>query len=282
LFKKRNFTLIYFFMMLFSPFQRLLFFVLLLLSLPACKTREKLVYLQQGQDQTTVQPDYQVRLRTDDQLNIMVGGSDMESLAPFQFFYSSNTQGGQGGMMQNPQMMGGAGLSYVIDINGNINFPVLGFVKLAGLTRLEAVEYLQKELQVYVQDVVVNVQLMNFKFTILGQVKAPGVQMVPIGTERLTILEAIGKAGDLQITGLRNNVLVVRELNGQRTEYRLNLTSKDLYTSPAYYIRQNDVIYVEPNFTANFQGTNFQTFTQLGTSAISIFLSLYTIISLTK
>ena len=229
-----------------------------------------------------MQPDYQVRLRTDDQLNIMVGGSDMESLAPFQFFYSSNTQGGGGGMMQNPQMMGGAGLSYVIDINGNINFPGLGFVKLAGLTRLEAVEYLQKQLEVYVQDVVVNIQLMNFKFTVLGQVKAPGVQMVPVGTERLTILEAIAKAGDLQITGLRNNVLLVREVNGQRTEYRLDLTSKDLYNSPAYYIRQNDVIYVEPNFTANFQGTNFQTFTQLGTTAISIFLSLYTIISLTK
>jgi polysaccharide export outer membrane protein len=144
------------------------------------------------------------------------------------------------------------------------------------------VEFLQKQLQVYVQDVVVNIQLMNFKFTVLGQVKAPGVQMVPVGTERLTILEAIAKAGDLQITGLRNNVLLVRELNGQRTEYRLDLTSKDLYSSPAYYIRQNDIIYVEPNFTANFQGTNFQTFTQLGTTAISIFLSLYTIISLTK
>ncbi|MEY3075827.1 MAG: hypothetical protein RJB25_1473 [Bacteroidota bacterium] len=230
--------------------QRSGFFLLLLLAVASCKTREKLVYLQQGADQTTVQPDYQVRLRTDDQLNIMVGGSDMESLAPFQFFYSSNTQGGGGGMMQNPQMMG--------------------------------VEYLQKQLEVYVQDVVVNIQLMNFKFTVLGQVKAPGVQMVPIGTERLTILEAIAKAGDLQITGLRNNVLLVREVNGQRTEYRLDLTSKDLYNSPAYYIRQNDVIYVEPNFTANFQGTNFQTFTQLGTTAISIFLSLYTIISLTK
>lgn len=265
-----------------SLIQRFGFFALLLLLISSCKTREKLVYLQQGADQTTVQPDYQVRLRTDDQLNIMVGGSDMESLAPFQFFYSSNTQGGGGGMMQNPQMMGGAGLSYVIDINGNINFPVLGFVKLAGLTRLEAVEFLQKQLQVYVQDVVVNIQLMNFKFTVLGQVKAPGVQMVPVGTERLTILEAIAKAGDLQITGLRNNVLLVRELNGQRTEYRLDLTSKDFYSSPAYYIRQNDIIYVEPNFTANFQGTNFQTFTQLGTTAISIFLSLYTIISLTK
>ncbi|MEY3741900.1 MAG: hypothetical protein RL371_802, partial [Bacteroidota bacterium] len=74
--------------------QRSGFFLLLLLAVTSCKTREKLVYLQQGADQATVQPDYQVRLRTDDQLNIMVGGSDMESLAPFQFFYSSNTQGG--------------------------------------------------------------------------------------------------------------------------------------------------------------------------------------------
>ena len=262
---------------------RSLFVVLFLgLLLFSCKTREKLVYLQKGEDQSKVQADYQVVLRTDDQLNIMVGGSDMESLAPFQFFYSANAQGGGGGMMQNPQMMGGAGLSYVIDINGNINFPVLGFVHLAGLTRLQAVEFLQKELEAYVQDVVVNIQLMNFKYTVLGQVKAPGVQSVPVGTERLTILEAIAKAGDLQITGLRNNVLLVRETNGQRVEYRLDLTSKDLYQSPAYYIRQNDVIYVEPNFTANFQGTNFQTFTQLGTTAISIFLSLYTIISLTK
>ena len=252
------------------------------LLLFSCKTREKLVYLQKGEDQTKVQPDYQVILRPDDQLNIMVGGSDMESLAPFQFFYSANAQGGGGGGMQNQQMMTGGGLSYVIDINGNINFPVLGFIPIAGLTRLQAVEFLQKQLQAYVEDVVVNIQLMNFKYTVLGQVKAPGVQSVPVGTERLTILEAIAKAGDLQITGLRNNVLLIRETNGQRVEYRLDLTSKDLYQSPAYYIRQNDVIYVEPNFTANFQGTNFQTFTQLGTTAISIFLSLYTIISLTK
>ena len=248
----------------------------------SCKTREKLVYLQKGDDQTKVQPDYQVILRPDDQLNILVGGSDMESLAPFQFYYSANAQAVGGGMMQNPQMLGGQGLTYVIDINGNINFPVLGFIKIAGLTRLQAVEFLQKQLEVYVEDVVVSVQLMNFKYTVLGQVKAPGVQSVPIGTERLTILEAIAKAGDLQITGLRNNVLLIREVNGLRVEYRLDLTNKDLYQSPAYYIRQNDVIYVEPNFTANFQGTNFQTFTQLGTTAISIFLSLYTIISLTK
>ena len=264
-------------------FKSLLSIFVLGLLLFSCKTREKLVYLQKGEDQTKVQPDYQVILRPDDQLNIMVGGSDMESLAPFQFFYSANAQGGSGGgMMQNPQMMGGAGLSYAIDINGNINFPVLGFIHVAGLTRLQAVEFLQKQLEAYVEDVVVNVQLMNFKYTVLGQVRNPGVQGVPVGTERLTILEAIAKAGDLQITGLRNNVLLIRETNGQRVEYRLDLTSKDLYQSPAYYIRQNDVIYVEPNFTANFQGTNVQIFTQLGSTALSLILSVFTLISLSK
>lgn len=262
-------------------FSLITFALFALFFLSSCKTREKLVYFQKGEVQEKVQPDYQITLRPDDQLNILVGGSDMESLAPFQFYYSTNNQNG-GGMMQNPQMLTGAGTSYMIDINGNINFPVLGFVKLAGLTRLQAVEFLQKELEAYVQDVVVNIQLMNFKFTVLGQVKNPGLQMVPIGTERVTILDALAKAGDLQITGLRNNILLVREVNGQRQEFRLDLTDKAIYQSPAYYIRQNDVIYVEPNFTANFQGTNFQTFTSLGTTAISIFLSLYTIISLTK
>ena len=126
----------------------------------------------------------------------------------------------------------------------------------------------------------VNIEIKNFKFTVLGQVKAPGIHTV--STERLTILEAIGKAGDLQVTGLRNNVLVIREMNGQRIEYRLDLTNKSIYNSPAFYICQNDVIYVEPNFTANFQGTNFQTYTQLGTTLVSIFLSVFTLITLTK
>ena len=200
----------------------------------------------------------------------------MEVLAPFQFYYMSNQQGGGG--QQGMQML--QNITYIIDINGNINFPQLGFVQLAGLTRLQAVELLQSRLSEYVSNPTVNIQVLNFKYSILGQVRSPGLYNCP--TERFTILEAIAQAGDLQATGLRKNVLLIRETNGQRVEYRLDLTSKDLYQSPAYYIRQNDVIYVEPNFTANFQGTNFQTFTQLGTTAISIFLSLYTIISLTK
>ena len=251
--------------------------LLLSISMTSCKLREKLVYLHNTVGDTTqvVKNTYSPILRVDDQLSIMVGGSDQEALAPFQFFSGG---GANGGAQQNMQIMGG--IHYLIDINGNINFPVLGFVHLAGKTRLEAVIYLQEQLAQYVENPVVNIEIKNFKFTVLGQVKAPGIQTV--STDRLTILEAIGKAGDLQITGLRNNVLVVREMNGQRIEYRLDLTNKSIYNSPAFYVCQNDVIYVEPNFSANFQGTNFQTYTQLGTTLVSIFLSVFTLITLTK
>ncbi len=247
-----------------------------LVGLTSCEVRERLVYLQESNLDTIqkVKNTYSPVLRVDDQLSILVGGADQEALAAFQFYStSSSTNNGQ-----NLQLL--TGINYLIDINGNINFPVLGFVQLAGKTRLEAVKYLQEQLAQYVDNPVVNIEIKNFKFTVLGQVKSPGIHMV--STDRMTILEAIGKAGDLQITGLRNNVLVLREINGERIEYRLDLTNKSIYNSPAFYICQNDVIYVEPNFTANFQGTNFQTYTQLGTTFVSIFLSMFTLITLTK
>jgi polysaccharide export outer membrane protein len=240
----------------------LLLFTIIVLT--SCKTHEKMVYLQTG-DASQVQPNYQPTLRTDDQLLIQVGGADMEALAPFQFYYS--TQQNQMNGIQGMQAL--QGITYLIDINGNINFPVLGFVKVAGLTRLQAID-----------GAVVNIQLLNYKFTILGQVRTPGVYTIP--TERYTILEALGQSGDLLPTGVRQNVLLIREENGQRKEYRLDLTQKDLFNSPAYYVHQNDVIYVEPNYTGQFQGTNVQTFTQLGTSVLSILLSVFTLISLSK
>ncbi|MEN9969382.1 MAG: hypothetical protein RIR94_1580 [Bacteroidota bacterium] len=255
--------------------QRFSFFALLLLLITSCKTREKLVYLQAG-DASQVQANYQPLLRTDDQLLIQVGGADMEALAPFQFYYS--TQQNQMNGLQGMQAL--QGITYLVDVNGNINFPVLGFVKVAGLTRLQTIELLQNKLQAYVEGAVVNVQIVNYKYTVLGQVRTPGVYKIP--TERFTILEALGQSGDLLPTGVRQNVLVVREENGQRKEFRLDLTQKDVFNSPAYYIRQNDVIYVEPNFTGQYSGTNVQVFTQLGTTALSILLSVFTLISLSK
>jgi polysaccharide export outer membrane protein len=99
-------------------------------------------------------------------------------------------------------------------------------------------------------------------------------------SDRVTVLEAIGMAGDLQLTGVRNNVLVVREAKGQRQEFRLDLTDKSIYSSPAYYLLQNDVVYVEPNKGARFQGQNVQIFTQVVTPVLSLMLSIYTLFAL--
>jgi polysaccharide export outer membrane protein len=246
-------------------------------SMTSCKLREKLVYLQDnsadslatiGQNMT-----YVPVLRTDDLLLIQVGGQDQEALAAFQFYSSSANQMNNA---QNTQVT--ASITYLIDQNGNINFPVLGFVKLAGLTRLEATVKLQELISAYVEAPVVNIQLKNFRVTVLGQVKNPGSFV--LNSERATILDALGLAGDLDLSAIRKNILVIREISGKRIEYRLDLTKKDVYESPAFFLAQNDVIYVEPNGGARFQGQNLQNYTQVLTPLISIFLSLYTIISI--
>jgi polysaccharide export outer membrane protein len=149
---------------------------------------------------------------------------------------------------------------------------------VAGLTRLDATLKLQSLLEEYVAGAVVNIQVKNFKVTVLGQVARPGTYTMP--SDRVTILEALGMAGDLQLTGMRNNILLVRELDGKRQEFRLDLTSKDIFTLEAYYLRQNDVIYVEPNKGARFQGQNIQVFTQVVTPVLSILLSVYTLFAI--
>ena len=253
----------------------IMLFICLGVSLSSCKLREKVVYLQDNErDSLAVinqKMDYVPTLRSDDLLLIQVGGQDQEALAPFQFYSTSGIMG-----QQNTQIS--STITYLIDQKGDINFPVLGFVHLAGLTRLEATVKLQTLLSEYVESPTVNIQLRNFHVTVLGQVKQPGSYVLP--SERATVLDAIGLAGDLDMSAVRKNVLLIRETGGKRIEYRIDLTSKNLYASPAYYLCQNDVIYVEPNGGARFQGQNLQNYTQVLTPLISIFLSLYTIIAI--
>ncbi|MDP5042303.1 MAG: polysaccharide biosynthesis/export family protein [Crocinitomicaceae bacterium] len=259
----------------------LLILLSLLSTLQSCKLREKMVYLQEKPTADSTQKAnanfataYAPVLRTDDLLQIQVGGQDQEALASFQFYV--NQSDNQAGAPMMAQVL--ANMTYLIDPNGNINFPVLGFVEVAGLTRLEATIKLQNLLSEYVDSPVVNIQIRNFKVTVLGQVQRPGTYTMP--SDRVTVLEAIGMAGDLQLTGVRNNVLVVREAKGQRQELRLDLTDKSIYSSPAYYLLQNDVVYVEPNKGARFQGQNVQIFTQVVTPVLSLMLSIYTLFAL--
>ena len=129
----------------------------------------------------------------------------------------------------------------------------------------------------YISNPSIIVRILNYKVTVLGEVKNPGTFTIP--NERITILEAIGIAGDLQITAVRNNVMVIREVDGKRMEYRVDLTSKNLFSSPAYYLTQNDVVYVEPNRakvnSAVVNATNVGIFI----SASSILISLLVLIT---
>lgn len=159
---------------------------------------------------------------------------------------------------------------YRVDKDGAINFPVLGKVVLGGLTIDEATEKLTGLLENEAKNPIVNIKLLNFKITVLGEVSSPGTFSVP--SENINIVEAIGLAGDLTPYGKRENLLIVRVQDGVRTTARLNLNKKDIFSSPYFYLQQNDIIYVEPVRARAEQAS-------LARSNISIALSMISILS---
>jgi polysaccharide export outer membrane protein len=132
-----------------------------------------------------------------------------------------------------------------VSADGTIDFPVVGNIKVEGLTRSQAIEVIKNKLSSYVVNPTVSLRILNFRITVLGDVRTPGTFTIP--NERISILEALGIAGDLLITGERQNILVIRDEGGKRKEYRVDLTKESLFSSPVYYLQQNDVVYVEPN-----------------------------------
>jgi len=185
--------------------------------------------------------NYTPIFKTDDLLSIIVAGLDAEVVRPFNMpttFISSTQYGGY--TTGTPSQPG-----YLIDANGNIDFPVIGQIKIAGLDRMTATLLIKEKLSAYLINPIVNIRIINFKVTVLGEVKNPGTFTIP--NERITLPEALGIAGDLNITGVRNNVLVIRDVDGKKTETRIDLTSKQLFSSSVYYLNQNDIVYVEPN-----------------------------------
>jgi len=149
--------------------------------------------------------------------------------------------------------------NYLVNKNGFINYPVIGQINLKGLTKLEAVQKMSLLLNEYVQNPIINIRLMNFRITVIGEVQRPSTFIIP--TEKVTILEALGLAGDMTAFGRRENVIIVREKDGVRSTTRLNLNEKSVLASPYYYLQQNDVIYVEPYKTKAIQSdTNPRTF----------------------
>jgi len=201
-----------------------------------------MVYLQQDSSFiNTVYEQYVPKIKPNDILTITVTAADPKVTIPFNLVSSFAA----GGMTQQTDLA--LRPTYTVDNDGNVSLPMLGKVRIGGLTRIEAIEKLKKELSVYINDPGVNMNFNNFRISVLGEVARPGSFIMP--SERVTVLEALGMAGDLTIRGVRKNVMVIREDNGQKSIHRLDLTQQNTLSSPYYYLTQNDVVYVEPNKT---------------------------------
>ena len=206
--------------------------------------------MKQGAAEQVLNP-LEIRVRPEDKISILVNSKDplLENLFNLpiisrQIGSSSGTSNGQGVS------------GYTINKEGDIDFPVLGKIHVEGMTREEIAAHIKDKLmtQNLVKDPVVTVEFMNLTVSVLGEVARPG--RFNIDKDRLTLLDALGMAGDLTVYGKRENVLVQREENGKKVLYKVNLNSGyDLYASPVYYLQQNDIVYVEPNSMRARQAT---------------------------
>lgn len=213
----------------------------------------------------------ELEIQPNDLLTITVSAANIEAVQPFNLPVTSAPRVGEPGSVSgNMQLQ-----SYLVDSDGNIEFPVLGTVHVAGLTRQQLTEKLKKQIAAYVQDPIVNIKLINFQVTVLGEVNRPGTYTVP--DERLSLTKALGLAGDLTIYGRRDNVMILRE-TGDTKEYKyVDLTQSDFLTSPYYYLQQNDVVYVEPN-SAQMQGASYNRNASVYISIASVLISLIIVI----
>ena len=261
-----------------TTFKRSLVVISTLLLLSSCVSRKEIVYFQ-GLDkaETTLKENQQnsLHIKQNDLLTISVSAPEQEAALPFNLPVIGVPQGGAelGGLSVNgrQQMQ-----TYLVDSDGNIEFPVLGTVNVAGLNRQQLATKLKTEITEYVQDPIVNVRIVNFQVSVLGEVARPGT--FDIRDEYLSLPKALGFAGDLTIYGRRNNVLVMREDNGKKIHEYLDLTDPNVINSPFYYLQQNDVVYVEPN-GAQMQSASYNRNAGVYISIASVLISLAVLIT---
>ncbi len=163
---------------------------------------------------------------------------------------------------------------FLVDKEGNVELAMIGKLKVGGLTTTDARDTLRKKAALYFKNATVNVRFANYKITVLGEVNRPATYTVP--NEKVTLLDALGLAGDLTIYGKRNNVLLIRDNNGKKEFERFDLNSSDIFQSPYFYLKQNDVIYVEPNKAkaASLNAARVQTYALVGT-VLSVLIVLF-------
>ena len=225
--------------------------VLLVVSAASCSTYKKINYIQDAQLDTalTMIANQGILIRPMDMISIVVSSRDPELARIYNLPVVTYQAGSESSVSNFNQRL----IGYSVDNDGNIQFPELGTIHVAGLNRWQLAELIREKLSSLVKDAVVTVQFMNFKISVTGEVTSPGV--FDISGDKITIFEAISLARNLTIYGRRDGVYVIREQNGSRTIYQVDLRTVDMFNSPAYYLQQNDVVYVEPNKVRAGQST---------------------------
>ena len=215
-------------------------FIALVAMLSSCSTAKEIVYLQNIDEVklNKLTSQYEARIKKDDLLSIVVSGPDKTVIMPYNLTLSEMATG----TSTDPK---NSTLSYLVDREGEINFPILGKIKVEGMTRSELVDYLTAEISKDVKNPIVYVSFDNYKVTVLGEVKNPGTYKMD--SERINIFQALGKAGDMLLTADRNDMILIREVDGIPTYHKLDLRDASILNSEHYYMQQNDILYVRPS-----------------------------------
>ena len=241
------------------------------LILASCSSYKQVPYLQNAAIVNTAEPQplYDAKIMPKDLLTITVNTTDPEAAAPFNLTVQSSINAARTTTLtQQPTLQ-----QYLVNNEGNIDFPVLGTLHIGGLTKSEAEDLIREKLKPYLRETpIVTVRMTNYKISVLGEVARPGT--FTVSNEKVNVLEALAMAGDMTIWGMRNNVKLVREdATGKREIVYLDLNDADIVTSPYYYLQQNDIIYVTPNET-KAKNSDIGQSTTLWLSATSILISM--------
>ena len=263
-------------MKLSTKIPKVLIALLATLSISSCVSRKEIAYFQglENIESEVVQSQNSLEIKSNDLLTISVSAYNMEAAQPFNLPVVGATGGGLDAGLRvsgTPQLQ-----PYLVDSEGNIEFPQLGTVKVTGMNRQQLASKLKTSISEYVKDPIVNVRIVNFQVSVLGEVNRPGTFSVQ--DEYLSLPKALGLAGDMSIYGQRNNVLVMREENGAKKYAYLDLTDANIINSPYYYLKQNDVIYVEPN-GAQRQSASYNRNAGVYISIASVLISLIVLIA---
>lgn len=242
----------------------------------SCVSTRQLKYLQSGKQDKIKKGEkiahpYEIKIQEDDLLYITLSSKDAELVEPFK----NATQLGT-------TLTTSVASGFLVDNEGMITFPLLGRLTVHGMSCLE-ISRLIEQLLIdgnYVKDPVITTRLGNFKITLVGEVVSPGIK--EITGNRVTILEAISMGGDMTAIGKRKTVKILREQNGEHLLQEVDLTQANIVSSPYYYLRQNDVVYVEPNKSLSTKSSPWTTYLGIGGNVISLILSIITLATVSK